>query len=159
MLIICIVAGVVLFDQLTKLAVISRFALGDFVPVIDGFFDLRYVRNTGAAWGMFSGYGDILVLLSLVMLAVMYFYRRQFLYDTVLHRIAGGLMAGGITGNLIDRVKWGYVIDFLDFYSGRSHFPAFNIADSAICTGVSLYIVSQIIQAFRERRSAACVTK
>lgn len=152
MLVVLIIVGIVLVDQVTKLAVISRFGLGDYVSVIPGFFDIRYVRNTGAAWGMLSGYGIFLVLLSVVMLILIYRYRRQFLYDTVLHRCAGGLMTAGIIGNLIDRIKWGYVIDFLDFYAGSSHFPAFNVADSAICTGVTLYMLSQVLDMKKERR-------
>ena len=155
MLVILIIVGIVCLDQATKFAVISRFALGDYVHVIKGLFDLRYVRNTGAAWGMFSGYGSFLVVLSIVMLVVMFVCRKQFLYDTRLHRVAGGLMAGGIVGNLIDRIKWGFVIDFLDFYRGPRHFPAFNVADSAICVGVGLYILSQVLDMIREKKARA----
>jgi len=151
MLVILIIVGIVCVDQITKLAIITRFGLGDHVPVIDGLFSLRYVRNTGAAWGIFAGYNVPLVVLSVIMLIVIFIYRRQFLYDTLLHRVAGGLMTAGIIGNLIDRVKMGYVIDFLDFYWGAKHFPAFNVADSAICTGVFLYILSQFLEMKRDR--------
>lgn len=153
MLVVLIVVGIVLLDQITKLAVILRFGLGEYITVIPGFFDLRYVRNTGAAWGMLAGYGIFLILLSIVMLVLIYLYRRQFLYDSNLHKVAGGLMTAGIIGNLVDRIKWGYVIDFLDFYAGSSHFPAFNVADSAICIGVSLYILSQVLDARRSRQA------
>ncbi len=155
MLVVLIILGVVCADQITKLAIITRFAHGENIPVIQGLLDLRYVRNTGAAWGMFAGYGTPLVILSIVMLVVIFVYRRQFLYDTAMHRVAGGLMTGGIIGNLIDRIKMGYVIDFLDFYRGSKHFPAFNIADSAICVGVSLYILTQVLEVLRERKAPA----
>lgn len=154
MLVVLIIIGIVCLDQVTKAIIVSRFGLGDYVSVINGFFDFRYVRNTGAAWGMFSGHGTFLVILSIIMLGVIFVYRRQFLYDTRLHRVAGGLMTAGIVGNLIDRLKWGFVIDFLDFYVGESHFPAFNVADSAICVGVGLYITSQILDMLREKRAA-----
>jgi signal peptidase II len=155
MLVVFIILGVVCADQITKLAIITRFAHGENVPVIQGFFDLRYVRNTGAAWGIFAGHNTPLIVLSVIMLVVIFVYRRQFLYDTKLHRVAGGLMTGGIIGNLIDRAKMGYVIDFLDFYAGPKHFPAFNIADSAICVGVSLYILTQVLEVLRERKKPA----
>jgi signal peptidase II len=69
--------------------------------------------------------------------------------------MAGGLMLGGIVGNLVDRLRLGYVVDFLDFYWGRHHFPAFNVADSAICTGVGLYILSQFLFARRRTQEGA----
>ena len=159
MLVVLIIIGIVCLDQATKFAVVSHFGLGDYVSVINGFFDFRYVRNTGAAWGMFSGQGAFLILLSVVMLGVIFVYRRQFLYDTKLHRVAGALMTAGIVGNLIDRLKWGFVIDFLDFHVGDSHFPAFNVADSAICVGVGLYITSQILDMIREKKAASAATQ
>ena len=159
MLVVLIIIGIVCLDQATKFAVVSHFGLGDYVSVINGFFDFRYVRNTGAAWGMFSGQGTFLILLSVVMLGVIFVCRRQFLYDTKLHLVAGALMTAGIVGNLIDRLKWGFVIDFLDFHVGDSHFPAFNVADSAICVGVGLYITSQILDMIREKKAASAATQ
>ena len=79
-----------------------------------------------------------------IMLAVLVTFRRSFLTDTLTHRIASGLMIAGIMGNLGDRLRLGYVVDFLDFHLGDSHFPSFNVADSAICIGVGLYILSQV---------------
>jgi signal peptidase II len=136
---------VVLADQITKYLIIHRFALGESVVVLPGIFDLRYIRNTGAAWGIFSGYNTVLVPLSFVMIILLTVFRRHFVTDAKIHRVALGLMIGGIVGNLIDRVKWQYVIDFLDFYFRTSHFPAFNVADSSICTGVALYILAQFL--------------
>ncbi|MDI6774636.1 MAG: signal peptidase II [Verrucomicrobiota bacterium] len=143
MLTLCISVAVTLLDQLSKFFIHCRFILGDRRTVIPGLFDLSYVQNTGAAWGMLKGLSHWLVALSVVILVVLIVFRRRFIKNTWPYRAAMGLMIGGIAGNLIDRVKWGYVIDFLDFYWGRHHFPAFNLADSAICVGVGLYILAQ----------------
>jgi signal peptidase II len=79
---------------------------------------------------------------SLLTILGLYLFRRSFQLQRRANRVALGLIAGGIAGNLIDRVRLGCVVDFLDFYVGRHHWPAFNIADSAICIGVALYIIS-----------------
>jgi signal peptidase II len=135
---------VTLFDQWTKLWVLDSFRLGESIPVVEGFFHFTYVRNPGAAWGMFGNHNMALVFLSVIMLAIIAIFRRSFLSDTLDHRLALGLMAGGIIGNLIDRIKYGYVVDFLDFNLGFYHWPVFNIADSAICVGVGIYVVSSL---------------
>lgn len=144
MLILILGLTIALLDQVTKELVRAHFLVGDLLPIIPGFFNLTYVRNTGAAWGMMSGLNGWLIVLSVIMLAVLVIFRRSFLTDTVTHRIASGLMIAGIIGNLIDRLRLGYVVDFLDFHLAESHFPSFNVADSAICIGVTLYILSQV---------------
>jgi signal peptidase II len=78
------------------------------------------------------------------MLVLMVVFRRSFLSDTWDHRLALGLMVGGILGNLLDRIRLRFVTDFLDFYVGSAHWPAFNIADAAICTGVGIYVLSAL---------------
>jgi signal peptidase II len=134
---------ITVLDQVTKEWVRAHFAtVGDVIPVIPGFFNLTYVQNTGAAWGIFSGHNHWLSLFSIIMLFVMVVFRRSFLNDTWDHRIALGLMIGGILGNFFDRVRLEFVTDFLDFYVGSSHWPSFNVADSAICVGVGIYILS-----------------
>ncbi len=135
---------VVFSDQLTKHVIRARFAYGDSVPVIDGFFNLVYVRNTGAAWGMFGGQNTALTVVSIAMLVFLVMSRKSLLTDAWDHRLAFGLLVGGILGNLIDRIKTGWVTDFLDFHIGDRHWPSFNIADSAICIGVGIYIVSTV---------------
>lgn len=129
-------------DQLTKYLVRMSFDRGESLTIIPGFFDLTYLRNTGAAWGILEGRNASLSILAIVMLALMVFFRRSFLSDTVEHRVALGLMIGGIVGNLVDRIRLGWVTDFLDFHVCGHHWPAFNIADAAICVGVGVYIVS-----------------
>ena len=148
---LCVAVAVGAADQVTKLLVMRRLVLGDGIPLIPGFFSLSYVQNTGAAWGMLQGLNDWLVLLSVLMLVVIIVFRKHFVTEALSHRVAMGLMIGGIAGNMMDRLRLGFVVDFLDFYWRSSpHFPAFNVADAAICTGVGLYILSQILLGRRE---------
>lgn len=135
---------ITILDQVTKVIVHTGFALEESIVVIPGFFNLTYLRNSGAAWGMFGNYNTVLMALSVVMLTVMVIFRRSFLSDTWEHRLALGLMVGGIIGNLIDRLRHGYVIDFLDFHIAGHHWPVFNVADSSICVGVGIYMVSSL---------------
>ncbi len=149
MLILCVSFAVAFLDQFTKYLVQRRFYVGDFTQVVPHLLDFHYVRNTGAAWGMLAGFSHWLVVVSLLMLVVLVVFRRSIMTDSLVHRLATALMIGGIVGNLIDRVRLGYVVDFIDFYwldrTGPHHFPAFNIADSAICLGVGLYILTQVL--------------
>lgn len=142
----------VALDQATKHVVRASFALHESRPVIPGFFSLTYVQNRGAAWGILSGWGFLLVALAVVMLVVLARYRAKIFGDGLLGRIAFILLAAGIIGNLIDRAVLGYVVDFLDFFVGQSHFPAFNVADSCICVGVGLYMVASLALPQREGR-------
>ena len=136
---------VVVLDQFTKLWVRETFIYGgDPQVVLPGFFNLVHVRNSGAAWGMLGGQQVILILLSVIVLLLLIVFRRRVLNPTLDHRIALGLMIGGILGNLIDRIKVGWVTDFLDFHIGTHHWPSFNVADSAICIAVGLYLLSSL---------------
>lgn len=152
MLPLIVAIAIVLADQLTKEWTRAAFALEEMRAVIPGFFNLTYVRNTGAAWGMFGSQSTGLTVLSIVMLVLLIVFRRKFLDDTRAHRLALGLLTGGIVGNLLDRIRFGFVTDFLDFHIGTHHWPAFNIADSAICCGVGIYILTSFLA---ERRKAA----
>jgi len=145
MLVLCLSFTIALVDQVTKFAVRSRFMLGEHRHVIPGFFDRRFIQNTGAAWGILSGLNHWLILFSLLMLGVILVFRRRFIPDDLSSRLALGLIIGGIVGNLVDRTRLGYVVDFLDFYIGRHHFPAFNVADATICVGVGLYVVFHVL--------------
>jgi len=144
MIVLLIGLAVVLLDQFTKQGIRSAFTYGDSLPVVDGLFNLVYVRNDGAAWNFLSGHGLILILISVVVLVLLVIYRRAFLQEQFSHRILLGLMVGGIVGNLIDRIRFGWVTDFLDFHIGMHHWPAFNVADAAICIAVGLYIITNL---------------
>ena len=148
--VLLIASSIALTDQLSKSYIISNFLQYQYIPVISCVFDIRYIRNTGAAYGMFSDSGHMLIILSFVMLVLLAIFRKKIFTSTPMNIVSFGLIAGGITGNLIDRLKYGYVVDFLDFHWGSHPFPAFNIADSAICTGVGLYILHQYLVSRKE---------
>ena len=133
-------------DQLTKWFVIQKLPLdGEPLAVVDGFFELVHFGNTGAAWSLFSGQNFWLALFSLAALIFLWVSRRQFGAEKALGQVALGLILGGVVGNLIDRVVHHHVVDFLQFYI-PFRFPAFNVADSGICTGVGL----MFLQSFRK---------
>ena len=145
----CII-GLIAFDQVSKWLVRSYFALHESRPVIRGFFSLTYVQNRGAAWGILAGWRLALVALAAAMLFVLARYREKIFGTRPVGSVAFVLLVGGIIGNLIDRAVLGYVVDFLDFYVGQSHFPAFNVADSCICGGVGLYMLASLAMGKRE---------
>ena len=132
-------------DQLTKWFVLRGIPADTEIIVIPGFFNLVHRDNTGAAWSLFTGNNAVLALIAGIALVVLFLARRQFSSHTLLGQLAFGLIFGGIIGNLTDRLLPGRhaVVDFLYFYlqrrgAGELGFPAFNVADSAICTGVTL---------------------
>ncbi|OVE75398.1 signal peptidase II [bacterium E08(2017)] len=144
MLMLFISLGVTILDQLTKYLVVRNIAFGETITIIPCLLNLTFIRNTGAAWGMLSGFSNMLIVLSFVMLIVLIVFRRHLIEDRVVHKVSLALIIAGIIGNLIDRIRLGYVVDFIDFYwhPTNSHFPSFNVADSAICIGVFLYILT-----------------
>ena len=146
MLVLLLGLAILFLDQLSKQAIRTNFVYGESRPVIDGFFNLVYVRNDGAAWNILSGHGIILILISVAVLVLLVVYRRSFLQEQFTHKILLGLMIGGIVGNLIDRIRFGWVTDFLDFEFGAYHYPSFNVADSAICIAVVLYLITNLFQ-------------
>jgi len=134
---------VVALDQVTKQIVLRFLGYAQEKVVIEGFFKFVHWGNTGAAWSLFRGNNGLLAGVALIALLVLFLSRHYFDSRTLFSQIAFGLIFGGIVGNLIDRLWVGHVIDFIYFYvqqSGGSEigFPAFNVADSAICTGVGL---------------------
>lgn len=158
MLALAIAIAVAVGDQWSKEWVRDSFLLHEIRPVLEGFFNLTYVRNTGAAWGIFGGGNSWLIVFSALTLAAMVVFRRSFLRDSLAHRVALGLLAGGILGNLFDRVRLGYVTDFLDFRFGTYAFPSFNVADAGISVGVAIYLAFSVVEEMRtarERRAVA----
>src|SRR5215470_6429891 len=138
-----LVVATLIADRLTKSWIQSRFDLNESASVIDGFFNITYVRNTGVAFGIFSSISSpaksLLLSVFTVFAAVIvitYSFRSP-ARNRVL-QIALALILGGALGNLYDRVVYRYVVDFLEFYVGAYHWPSFNIADSAISIGVAL---------------------
>lgn len=128
-------------DQMTKEWIRAAVPLHETLPVWAGWFDVTYVKNTGAAWGMFSNHNALLALLAVTMLGLLVGFRGRLLPKGRGGDVILGLLGGGIVGNLLDRLRLDYVTDYLDFYVGRWHWPAFNIADAAICAGVGFFLV------------------
>lgn len=145
---------IVFIDQAAKVAVRRELVFGESLRVIPGFFSLSHIRNTGAVWGIFQQQNTWLVLLSLLILALLAFFHRRLTYDRLSLYFGIGCIVGGITGNLIDRIRLGWVTDFLDFYWNGAHWPCFNIADSAICVGVFLYLFSSLLLSSRSAQSS-----
>ena len=138
--------GVLACDQLTKLLVLRFLGYAQEKVILDGFFNLVHWGNTGAAWSLFNRFASsnmFLAVFAVLALLVLFATRHHFDVHTKPGQIALGLIFGGIAGNLVDRFLRGHVIDFLYFYvsrrgGGEIGFPAFNVADSAICIGVAL---------------------
>jgi signal peptidase II len=148
--VVLIAVAIAFVDQLSKLLIL-RWVHPEYpVVVVDGFFRLINWGNTGAAWGMFQNSNVLLAVISVLTVVALYLFRHSFQIHLVGSQIALGLITGGIVGNVIDRFWHGYVVDFLDFYVNSHHWPAFNVADSAICCGVALYILVSI---WAERRA------
>lgn len=142
-----LIIGTLVFglDQLTKAWIHAHLPLGSYGPfagieIFPDFLYIVHVGNTGAAWSMFSGKSVFLASLAFLTLAAIYIWRRALGLQTHSTQIAFGLLCGGILGNLVDRILHGHVIDFLDVHFGSYVYPTFNIADSSICVGVTLYL-------------------
>lgn len=150
-----ILLSVVIVDQLSKWRVISTFMLYESREVIPGFFNLTYIRNSGAAFGFLSGdhgmWRQVLfVVIALAALVFMFSAFSYFRQQGGLFVYALGLIGGGAVGNLIDRLRFGSVIDFLDVYVKGYHWPAFNVADSAICLGVGMFLLGSYFHSDKE---------
>ena len=140
---LAISAAVILLDIWTKWLVMQRIELHEAVPVIPGLFQLVHVRNTGAAFGIGANAASRVVPILLnagaiaVFCVVVVYALRSAVTDRLL-QTGLHLILGGAIGNLLDRFRFGYVVDFFDAYIGVHHWPAFNVADSAICIGIGL---------------------
>ena len=145
------IAGlVVLLDQFTKWLVLGKMPLYQSIPVVPGFFNLTHIRNPGGAFGfMAAGSQGVrnLLFLGVAILAmglIVYFYRSTPRTHPYLATALAGIF-GGAVGNLIDRLRFGEVVDFLDFYVGAYHWPAFNVADSAISVGITVFLIHVVL--------------
>jgi signal peptidase II len=141
---VLIVVGILLADQVTKGLVTLRLSLHENLEIIPGFFNLTHIRNTGGAFGALAGEasrlrtGLFLAISCLALAIIFYLYAKT--PPGKLWLDAGLAMTfGGALGNLTDRLRFGEVVDFLDFHIGTLHWPAFNVADSAISIGVGIF--------------------
>jgi len=151
-LLLIVSAVLLVLDQATKLYIDSCFALYESVPVFEDFFHITYVRNKGAAFGIFADSSVripfFIAVSTVAAIGILWYYRRLQAGQSLL-RWALALVFAGAVGNLIDRIRLGEVIDFLDVHWYQYHWPAFNVADSAITVGVGLLLLDLW---FEERR-------
>ncbi len=139
-----IAALVITFDQVTKFIILNTMPLHHSITVIPGFFSITHIHNPGGAFGVFATQSStvrkilFLFISSLAACFVLYFYNKT-PRNYILLSSAFALIFGGAIGNIIDRIYLGKVVDFLDFYIGNMHLPAFNVADSAISIGVTIF--------------------
>ncbi len=138
---------IVAADQVTKYILSQAIPLNKYKIIVPGFFNLLHVRNTGGAFSMFAGAGSgwrqpLFIALTVVVVCVISYAYGKIARDDTWNRLAYICITGGALGNLVDRVRLGEVIDFLDFYAGSWHWPAFNVADMAISTGAVMLLVS-----------------
>ncbi len=150
-ILLLVVIVVLIIDQWTKQIVHREFRWGESRPVLPSFFSLTYVRNTGAAFGLLhrapAYFRDpFFIIVPVIALFVIGFVLFRLDSAQVTTAVALSLIVAGAVGNLIDRLKYGFVIDFLDIYWKDYHWPAFNVADSAIVVGVSL----MFLQSFKQ---------
>jgi len=139
-------------DQFFKLLIDFFLNVNEGIIIIDNFFKIYYIHNYGAAWGIMQNQTILLILISILALGLVYRYMNTF-KDNVRNMIAFGLIYGGITGNLLDRLFLGHVRDFISFRIFNYNFPVFNIGDMAIFFGVVLLILAIIKGEDNENRS------
>ena len=144
-----IIGTVVGLDQATKLWIVQHFALLESREVIPGLFSLTYLTNNGAAFSILAGQPAVwrqafFIAAASVALVMIWLGQRSYGRTSRWYSVALALIAGGAIGNLIDRIRLGFVVDFLDVYVGSYHWPAFNVADSAITIGAILLVFEQL---------------
>jgi signal peptidase II len=142
---------VIVLDQITKAIVLKTMPLYESIAVIPGFFNLTHVRNPGGAFGFLAHNTGawrhwLFLAAALFALGFIIYFFRQIKGPLPFMRAALGLIFGGAVGNLIDRLRFGEVVDFLDFYLGSAHWPTFNVADSAVSTGVAIFVIHIIFK-------------
>lgn len=154
--IFALTAGIILMlDQLSKIYIDRNFELSQSKRVISNFFHITYVRNPGAAFGIFSDSAvrvPFFISISLIAALGILCYLRRVSSEKTWQHLSLGLIFSGAIGNLIDRLRLGEVIDFIDVHWYNYHWPAFNIADSAICVGVGIMLICS----WHEERQKKC---
>lgn len=153
---------VVLLDQLSKYAVVSLLAVGGSHPIFPGFFNIVLTYNRGVAFGLFSGIESdvtrylVLGLTTIVALGAVTYFIRHDSCRGILAKLSLSMILGGALGNIIDRVRLGMVVDFLDVFWGEHHWPAFNVADSCITIGVLLLLFATPSEDKKAKKEEPC---
>ena len=146
--VLAIVFFLILADQAIKFLVVSLMELGESIPVFAGIFHITYIENPGAAFGLFANQRLVFIVAGILVIAAACLMYRQLMSEKAIIRWGVALLLGGAVGNLIDRLRIGGVIDFLDFRI----WPVFNIADIGICVGVALLMYALIYDTEKEKQ-------
>jgi len=142
---LAVAGGVFMIDQMTKAWAVRQLRFGGDRPIISGFLNLAYAENPGVAFSMLDNHGDSgrwglsIVAFVAAALVLYFFWRTPRSDDRILGSLA--LLLAGIVGNVTDRIRLGFVVDFIDVQFGSWHYPTFNVADAAICVGAGLMII------------------
>lgn len=144
--------AVLAFDQVTKALIVANLPLGSSVPIVGDLVIFWHVRNAGAAFSLFQGGTVLFLVVTIVALGMIVYFHRSFAGRSLWLEALLGLILGGTLGNLIDRVRQGYVTDFVSVGFGSLRFPTFNVADSSIVVGIGILI---IVLTLLDRRQAA----
>ena len=149
--------GVFVIDQMTKAWAVTRLRFGEDISVIPNFLNFAYAQNTGVAFSMLDDHGtsgrwglSVIALIAGVMV-IYFFWRTPRTDDRILGALA--LLLAGIAGNVTDRMRLGFVVDFIDVQFGSWHYPTFNVADMAICIGAGLLILDMFLSKRKERQA------
>jgi len=150
-----IVGTIVIADQITKAVVLAKMALYQSIVIIPGFFSLTHIHNPGGAFGFLAQQDAtvravVFLVASIVAIGLIFMFYRQIPRSHPFLASGLALILGGAIGNLIDRLRFGKVVDFLDFYIGDLHYPAFNVADSAITVGVTIFLGHLVLRKLPE---------
>jgi signal peptidase II len=151
---VLLLGAIVVLDQLTKELLKRSLDLHEYRPIVEGVLSLSHVRNRGAAFGLLADaglpyQGPLLAVISLLALGAIAAYAWRLPDESRLPRLALAFILGGAIGNLVDRVRFGYVVDFIHVYWNQHSWPDFNVADSAISTGVALLLLDMLRPARR----------
>lgn len=153
---LAIIAGlIVIFDQITKAVILNAMPLYHSVPVIPGFFSLTHIHNPGGAFGFLANQSSsirnfLFLFISLLAICLIFYFYKNTPKTHPLLSTGFAMIFGGAIGNLIDRIRFGKVVDFLDFYIGNLHWPAFNVADSAVTVGIFIFIFHLLLKKLPE---------
>ena len=142
---------IIILDQVTKLLVLAYMPMYESIPIIENLFNLTHIHNTGGAFGFMADQSPLIRQIlfhgvSLISLGVIVYFYHQAPVNYPFLLFSLSLILGGAIGNLIDRFRMGEVVDFLDFYIGSYHWPAFNVADSAVSVGVTVLMYYMLIK-------------
>lgn len=144
----------IVIDQWTKYLVIENMTIGESIPVIENIFYLTSHRNPGAAWGILQGQMWFFYIITLIVVGIIIYYIEHYAKTNRLLGISLGLVLGGAIGNLIDRVRFQEVVDFVDVYIFSYDYPIFNVADSSLVVGVILIGIITLFEEVRKDKKA-----